>query len=156
MLTDAEFLEAVRLTPLISIDLIASDEHGRVLVGERRHAPARGSWFVPGGRIRKDESLDAAFARTVEDELGIAHAVRGDARFVGVFEHHYADENFAAAPGISTHYIVLAYALAIAGDTPLTRFAQHHRYAWLLPDELRLREDVHAFTKAYFDRAQQP
>ena len=36
-----EFLSAVRLTPLVAIDLIVTDEAGRVLVGYRRNRPAR-------------------------------------------------------------------------------------------------------------------
>lgn len=150
MLTETEFLDVVRMTPLVSIDLIATDERGRVLVGERRNRPARGFWFVPGGRIRKDESLDAAFARIVDDELGIAGMARASARFAGVFEHRYPNDNFAGAADVSTHYIVLAHAFALAGDARLECFAQHSRYAWLSPDELLAREDVHAYTKAYF------
>ena len=78
MLSPTEFLEVVRLAPLVAIDLIVADADSRVLVGQRRNRPARGTWFVPGGRIRKDERLDAAFTRLVETELGIAsmHAPR--------------------------------------------------------------------------------
>jgi colanic acid biosynthesis protein WcaH len=149
MLTELDFLDVVRLTPLVSIDLISTDGHGRVLVGQRRNRPARGTWFVPGGRIQKDETLDAAFTRIVEDELGISSMERSAARFYGVFEHRYGD-NFAGEPGISTHYIVLAYTLGLTGRAPIGRFDQHSRYAWLPPAELLSRDDVHENTKAYF------
>src|ERR1700731_1256733 len=108
ILSDLDFLDVVRMTPLVSIDLIVTDGHRRVLVGQRRNRPARNAWFVPGGRIRKDETLDEAFTRIVNDELGITSVERSAARFYGVYEHRYAD-NFAGEPGISTHYIVLAY-----------------------------------------------
>lgn len=148
MLSESNFLDVIRLTPLVSIDLIVTDIHGRVLVGQRRNRPARGTWFVPGGRVQKDETLDAAFMRIVEDELGISGMERSAARFYGVFEHRYPD-NFAGAPGITTHYIVLAYEIALTGSAPIGRFDQHSHYAWLQPDELLLREDVHENTKAY-------
>ncbi|HEY4295731.1 MAG TPA: NUDIX domain-containing protein, partial [Paraburkholderia sp.] len=119
------------------------------LVGQRRNRPARGTWFVPGGRIHKDETLDAAFARIADDELGIANLVRSAARFEGVFEHHYSD-NFAAEPDVSTHYIVLAYALSFAGTVPPGRPEQHSEYLWLAPAALLARADVHENTKAYF------
>jgi colanic acid biosynthesis protein WcaH len=149
MLTELDFLDVVRLTPLVSIDLIVTDAHGRVLVGERRNRPARGTWFVPGGRVQKDETLDAAFTRIVEDELGISGMERSAARFYGIFEHRYPDDNFAGEPGVSTHYIVLAYALTLTGTAPIGRFAQHSRYAWLAPEALLARGDVHDNTKAY-------
>jgi hypothetical protein len=40
MLARAEFLDVVRLTPLIAIDLIAVDDRGRVLLGRRVNRPA--------------------------------------------------------------------------------------------------------------------
>ena len=38
----SEFLEVVIRAPLVSIDLIVRDAAGRVLLGLRRNAPARG------------------------------------------------------------------------------------------------------------------
>ena len=149
MLSQIDFLDVVRLTPLVSIDLIVSDVHGRILVGRRRNRPARGTWFVPGGRILKDETLDAAFARIAAAELGIENLARSAARFDGVFEHHYGD-NFANEPDVSTHYVVLAYAVSLPGTAPLGRPDQHSDYLWLSPTELLARTDVHENTKAYF------
>ncbi|SAL00607.1 NUDIX hydrolase [Caballeronia calidae] len=149
MLSKADFLTVVRLTPLVSIDLIVTDGKRRILVGHRRNRPAQGTWFVPGGRIDKDESLDIAFRRIVKNELGVASAERSASRFFGVYEHHY-DDNFAGAEGIGTHYVVLAYTMTLSGTVPIGRFDQHSDYLWLLPDELLARDDVHENTKAYF------
>ncbi|PXW29171.1 GDP-mannose mannosyl hydrolase [Paraburkholderia caballeronis] len=149
MLSPTEFLDVVRLAPLVSIDLIVVDASGRVLLGQRRNRPARGTWFVPGGRIRKGELLDAAFTRVVETELGIAGVARSAARFHGVFEHLY-DDNFVAENGIGTHYVVLAYSLELDSTSPVGRFDQHSQYAWLTPEELLARDDVHENTKIYF------
>lgn len=149
MLSKADFLTVVRLTPLVSIDLIVTDGKRRILVGHRRNRPAQGTWFVPGGRIDKDESLDIAFRRIVKNELGVASAERSASRFFGVYERHY-DDNFAGAEGIGTHYVVLAYTMTLSGTVPIGRFDQHSDYLWLLPDELLARDDVHENTKAYF------
>ncbi|HZZ14091.1 MAG TPA: GDP-mannose mannosyl hydrolase [Paraburkholderia sp.] len=149
MLHDIDFLDVVRLTPLVSIDLIVCDDEGRVLVGRRRNRPARGTWFVPGGRIHKDETLDAAFSRIADVELGVVRLARATARFEGVFEHHYAD-NFAAEPDVSTHYIVLAYSLSFTPSAPIGRLEQHSEYLWLAPQALLAHPDVHENTKAYF------
>jgi colanic acid biosynthesis protein WcaH len=149
MLTEIDFLDVVRLTPLVAIDLIVRDAEARVLIGHRRNRPARDTWFVPGGRIHKDETLDAAFARIADAELGIARLARSTARFEGVFEHHYED-NFAAEPGVSTHYIVLAYALQLTSTAPVGQLDQHSEYLWLSPAALLARADVHENTKAYF------
>jgi colanic acid biosynthesis protein WcaH len=149
ILNEVDFLGVIRSTPLVAIDLIVNDGNRRVLLGHRKNRPARGTWFVPGGRITKGETLDAAFTRIVQDELGIASVQRSSARFRGVFEH-FLDENFAGVPGISTHYVVLAYSLTLGGAAPIGRFDQHSNYTWAFPAELLSRADVHDDTKGYF------
>ncbi|GGD69152.1 GDP-mannose mannosyl hydrolase [Caballeronia grimmiae] len=149
MLSEADFMTVVRLAPLVSIDLIVTDGNRRVLVGRRRNRPAQGTWFVPGGRIAKDESLDAAFRRIVRSELGVASVERSSARFYGVFEHRYCD-NFSGSEGFGTHYVVLAYALPLSGNVAIGRFDQHSEYQWLHADDLLAAHDVHENTKAYF------
>jgi colanic acid biosynthesis protein WcaH len=142
------FVDVVRRTPLVSIDLIVTNPDGAVLLGLRTNEPARGTWFVPGGRIRKDERIDAAFARIARAELGVDLA-RADADFVGVFEHLYPT-NFAGAPGFGTHYVVLAHRLAWpAGAAPVAD-AQHGALRWWPVAELRAAPDVHPYVKAYF------
>lgn len=56
---DDEFAHIVRLAPLVSIDLIIRAAKQNVLVALRTNEPARGVYFVPGGRIRKDETKRA-------------------------------------------------------------------------------------------------
>src|SRR5947207_1352808 len=87
-----DFERVVRFTPLVSIDIIVRSKDGRVLLGRRRNEPARNSFFVPGGRITKDESLREAFKRIAAAELGVRKELN-QARFIGVYEHIYK-ENF--------------------------------------------------------------
>ncbi|WP_082016616.1 NUDIX domain-containing protein [Cupriavidus sp. IDO] len=42
-----------------------------LLPPDRRNPPAQDSWFVPGGRIRKDEPIAAALRRLLQEELGL-------------------------------------------------------------------------------------
>lgn len=143
-----EWLRLVKHAPLISIDLIIQDEDDRVLLGWRNNEPARGTWFVPGGVIRKGEHLDEAFARIARAELGL-HIERRAASLVGAFEHLY-DTNFADVDGVSTHYVVLAYAIRLP-ELPVRPADQQHRELICLdPAELLAHPDVHENTKAYF------
>ncbi|WP_156484218.1 NUDIX domain-containing protein, partial [Kluyvera intermedia] len=71
-LSQQAFATVVESTPLISIDLIVENEQGEILLGKRTNRPAQGYWFVPGGRVQKDESLADAFARLTEAELGLS------------------------------------------------------------------------------------
>lgn len=145
------FLAVVRDTPLVSIDLVVPDARGRLLMGQRVNEPARGSWFVPGGRILKDEPLDDAFARLTSIELGVALA-RADAHLLGVYTHLY-ETNFAGVPGITTHYVVLAYRVDLdAGLDTLPR-VQHSSYRLWARDEAIASGQVHPNNFPYFPAA---
>jgi colanic acid biosynthesis protein WcaH len=148
MLPREQWLAVVRDAPLVSIDLIVRDADERVLLGLRLNQPARGTWFVPGGVIRKDERLADAFARISGDELGTRLSL-AEARFFGVYEHHYPT-NFAGAAGITTHYVVLPHTIQVHGLSAELPATQHQKYRWLSTSELLADADVHEYTKAYF------
>ena len=143
-----EFLTVVRDTPLVSVDLVVRDPDGRVLVGLRTNEPAKGTWFVPGGRICKDERVADAFARITHDELGVELSAH-DATFLGVFEHQYGT-NFAEEPEVTTHYIVLGYEIRLDAPPASLPEDQHSTYRWMTPDEIATIPEVHANTTAYF------
>jgi len=147
-LSTQDFLTAVRLAPLVSLDLVVINPRGEVLVGLRTNRPAEGYWFVPGGRIQKDERLDAAFRRLTGEELGHPLSL-ADASPLGVYEHLYED-NFAGEPGVSTHYVVFAHRIELDLDLAALPGAQHARWRWMHPDELRADPTVHPNTRAYF------
>lgn len=147
-LPNETFKSVIQHTPLISIDLIVRNEQGEVLLGKRVNAPAKGYWFVPGGRVRKNETLDDAFVRLVHEELGIeAGMIRADAKFLGVFEHFYKDCVFG--DDLETHYIVLGYELSLKMHNILPEI-QHQDYQWIHKSKLLDNKDVHQFTKDYF------
>ena len=142
------FGTVVAHTPLISIDLIVRNPQGLVLLGQRVNRPAQGYWFVPGGRVRKDERLADAFTRLVHEELGYSTCSIQDALFLGPFEHFYTD-NFSC-DDFSTHYVVLGYQLDIDAIPTQLPHEQHHSYRWFSVDELLNSADVHLHTKQYF------
>jgi colanic acid biosynthesis protein WcaH len=152
-LDQSEFLFIVKNAPLVAIDLIIESTDGAALLGYRKNEPAKNHWFVPGGRINKDEVIESAFSRITRAELGSEFASDfhyGNAMLMGAFEHHYAT-NFANAPGFGTHIIVLAYRLRTAKIDPLKLADdQHSRFRWFTLEEIASREDVHKYTKAYF------
>ena len=146
-LTPEELLTVVRNTPLVSIDLVITNPGGEVLVGLRENEPARGFWFVPGGRINKDERMADAFARLTRGELGQAFAFE-QSRLLGAYEHLY-DANFAHEPDVTTHYVVLAHQLSVpAGFAPVAD-AQHRELRWMSPDRLQSDKEVHPHTRVY-------
>lgn len=142
------FKMVVELTPLVSIDFVVRDAGRNILVGYRRNRPARGYWFVPGGRLGKNETRVDAFRRLTRVELGVELEPARDS-FLGVYEHMYPD-NFSGDPGFGTHYVVLAYEIPVVEAARLRLPAdQHEGYLWLSEAEMLRRDDVHEYSKAY-------
>ena len=144
-LSDSEFVDVVRNTPLVSIDLIISDPMGAILMGWRNNEPAKDTWFVPGGRIRKNERIAEAFERILRAETGLQIPFR-EAEFGRAYEHLYA-ENCFGDPGFGTHYCVLAYVLRLDHQPNLGIDNQHSKFAWLGSSS----PAIHAYSRAYFD-----
>jgi 8-oxo-dGTP diphosphatase len=47
------------------------DGHGRLLLIQRGHAPGRGLWSLPGGRVEPGETDQAALRREMREETGL-------------------------------------------------------------------------------------
>lgn len=101
---------------------------------------------MPGGRIRKNESIEQAFLRITEAELGCAYTI-DQARLLGAFTHKY-ETNFVRVPGVGTHYVVLAYELRVAIDIARLPPEQHNSYRWVGKNSDLA--GVHTNTQAYF------
>jgi colanic acid biosynthesis protein WcaH len=104
------FIELIRALPLVSVDLVLVRDGREVLLGLRTNRPAQGSWFVPGGRILKNEKR--------------ADASPGWPRGAGHRRHPRACRPFSAPLSISTttalpatsactHYVVLGHRIDV-------------------------------------------
>lgn len=150
-----DFAAAVAALPLVSLDWVLTNPRGELLLGQRLNAPARGWWFTPGGRIRKNEALAQALQRVAHDELGLAAARAGPllarAQLMGAWDHFYPDSAFS--PSASTHYVNLPHWLALSWDE-VARLAlpvgeQHSAWQWLPLAEIAQYPLVHPHVQPY-------
>ncbi|MGY5451696.1 GDP-mannose mannosyl hydrolase [Agarivorans sp. MS3-6] len=153
-LSQQAFSQVIANTPLVSIDLIIENPQGQVLLGQRLNRPAQGFWFVPGGRIMKDESMRDALTRLARQELGLELTL-DNGEFLGSFEHFYHDNVFYQDTDpqsqFSTHYVVLAYRYRLRIDLALLPEQQHGQYRWFSAAELLSSDEVHQHTKWYLE-----
>ncbi|GAA77709.1 GDP-mannose mannosyl hydrolase [Pseudoalteromonas sp. BSi20495] len=149
-LDNATFTTVIDSTPLVSMDLVAINEQGQALLGERLNRPAQGYWFVPGGRILKNEPLEHAFKRLTLEELGSELAIES-AELLGPYDHFYNDSVFGEH--IKTHYVAIAYIVRVSAEqlSHLPINEQHGSYKWFDMADLKYNPQVHIHTKWYFD-----
>ena len=149
----AQFQQAVAALPLVSVDWVLTNPAGELLVGQRLNAPARGTWFTPGGRIRKSEPLAAALRRVAAEELGLADelagalAQRGEP--MGAWDHFFSDAAFSA--NVPTQYVNLPHWVALSevevAQLRLPVGEQHSHWQWMPLDQAA--EAVHEYVKPY-------
>ncbi|ESP95135.1 MULTISPECIES: GDP-mannose mannosyl hydrolase [Pseudoalteromonas] len=146
------FSTVIESTPLVSIDLVILNQHGEALLGQRLNRPAQGNWFVPGGRIQKDESLANAFERLTLEELGEQFSIT-ESELLGPYDHFYHDNVFGQ--DFSTHYVAIAYVLRLNKQLEkLPVDVQHGKYQWFNVEQLLMDPKVHKHTKWYFEKLQ--
>jgi len=149
----AQFQQAVAALPLVSVDWVLTNPAGELLVGQRLNAPARCTWFTPGGRIHKGEPLAAALRRVASQELGLAEeragalVQRGEP--MGAWDHFYPDAAFS--PTMPTHYVNLPYAARLSeaevNALGLPVGEQHEHWQWL--PLAQAAQQVHAHVQPY-------
>jgi colanic acid biosynthesis protein WcaH len=153
MLDQQTFITVVGAAPLVSLDILMVRGGCEVLLGLRNNRPAQGFWFLPGGRILKNETINQAFLRIAKKELGLEVLDKNsqlNVTFYGNYEHFY-DDCFAGDVGVSTHYVVLAHKVDVPENTPLpTSDEQHIAFKWWSIQEALQSKEVHQYTKNYF------
>lgn len=149
MLALDDFKHVVEHTPLFAIDLVVVNPNREILVGLRKNAPAKDFWFVPGGRVYKNESLDKAFVRISTTELG-GRVERCEASLLGLFDHFYDDSFFSES--VSTHYINATHVIRLEAKNLKLPIEQHKDYRWLSMQALSEDTKVHPFSKIFLPK----
>lgn len=94
-------------TPLLTVDCVASDAKGRLLLIQRGHPPFKGMWALPGGFVGLDETVEAACRRELFEETGLTAR---KLTLVGVYSAPGRDPR---GPTVS-----IAFRTRIAGKVP--------------------------------------
>ena len=148
MLSNNDFKKIISLTPLVAIDILIK-YNNKILLGKRINDPAKGYYFIPGGRILKNESLEKACIRLTNKELGFEIPFNKFNFYMNT--EHFYDNNFYNSE-YSTHYICLCYKYELTKEefTKININDQHEEIKWLTIDEILVNKNIHENTKKYF------
>jgi 8-oxo-dGTP diphosphatase len=98
---------------------------GKILLLRRSHAPGKGLYSLPGGRVEFGETLHAALTREVDEETGLRIEIVGLARWREVLP----------AAGGGGHYVILSFAARWISREPVLN-DEHDDFKWLAPEAL--------------------
>ncbi|MCY4732528.1 NUDIX domain-containing protein [Natronomonas gomsonensis] len=137
---EEEWATIVKHAPIVSVDLVVECPDGIVL-GQRANEPAKGEWFVPGGRVQKGETLEAAVHRVAMAELDADITIQHS---LGAFDHFYDTSEV----GYDKHYV--AHGFYVRTDaTAFESDAQHEGVTAFA----ELPADLHPYVQAYLEAA---
>ncbi len=100
---------------------------GKVLLTLRTQEPAKGQWWVQGGRIFKHETFPRALQRLAKREIGSEINI---IRQIGAYEFHSDAANFDVKSG--THDVAVVY-LAVPKDKnfSISLDETHSKFKWV-------------------------
>ncbi len=150
-LSEEDFCNAVASLPLVSVDFCIQSG-SKILLGKRSNSPAKGYWFTPGGRIRKNEKIHEAIKRIFLTEIGQDLLDSTDLVLMGIWDHIYEDSAFSDA--IGTHYVNLPHCIAIDNVEELSSLPngpshQHSKWRWFELEEAVTSKLVHLNAQEY-------
>lgn len=97
------------LAPVVNVDLLITDDDGRVLLSWRNDGQTGSGWHVPGSCIRFRETLEEAIQRCAQSELGteVEHSMEP----IKVYEFHWKSYRTDVTDQRErAHFITLTYA----------------------------------------------
>lgn len=131
MIPVGEYTNIVERMPIVCIDAVIVNSKRQYLLIKRKNEPLLGEYWVPGGRLLKNETLNDAVIRKVRQELGItAHIIMP----LGVYEDFFEKSPLTLTTGLHTVSIVY---LMVAENDEIRLDEQSDEWGWF--DELPAR-----------------
>ena len=98
-----KYKEILEQMPIVCVELLIQHD-GKILLVKRKDKPAQGTWWLPGGRILKNESQEAAAQRLALREVGFDIEI---VRQVGAYDEIFKEGPFDIKTGL--HSVCVEY-----------------------------------------------
>ena len=138
--------------PIFGIDMLIFSQKYGVLMGRRINNPAKGKFFVPGGRVYKNERIVDAFNRILISETGLTFSFNKTTS-LGLYEHFYNVTSWSTSE-CSTHYIIEARLIEIEPENIKQKInlnEQHSNFEWISLEDIQS-NTIHSYSKMYLDK----
>ena len=92
---------------MLCVDVVLTDSD-KILLSKRKTEPYKGFWHLPGGVIRKNETLQLALSRVIQTEIGISDFQV--TKQLGIFDDPHRDPR--------GHFITVAFQIITDSSIP--------------------------------------
>lgn len=146
MLNKTKFISLIKSAPLCAIDILIKSNN-KYLLCLRDNKPAKNYYFVPGGRIFKNEKYKDAIKRILKNELNL-NIKNLKFKIIGIYDHIYKD-NFYNIKDLTTHYFVLALMINFNKEVEIKLDKQHLNFRFMTRSQILNNKKVHKYSKLY-------
>jgi len=101
IIEDTLYARFVELMPIACIDVVIHEGDYFVMV-KRNQEPAKGLWWIPGGRLLKSETMEQGAVRKAKEETALDVEVE---RLIGVYDEFFD----TSIQGYPTHTVCVAF-----------------------------------------------
>ncbi len=84
------YKEIIKSVPIICIDLVVRIKDEFLLI-KRNENPLKGEWWVPGGRINMNETIEQSFKTKLFKEVGLSYD--DNVPIIGIYEDFFQNSS---------------------------------------------------------------
>ena len=122
MIEEILYNKIIDVLPILCVDgFIIKDS--KILLLKRNNYPAFGEWWVPGGRVLKNETLNSAIIRKIKDELNLEAQV---IKQIGITETIFEKK----------HTVNICFEININYFNNLCLNSEHSEFSWFSLNDL--------------------
>lgn len=132
MIPAEDYRKVLATMPVLCMDCIVVHK-GKYLLVKRKNRPLKGEYWLPGGRVYKNETLEQAAIRKMKEEIGLDVKI---IKLAGFHEFLYEENEF----GLDSVHTVSAifYVSPISNEVTLDEQSDDYVWSDTLPDKLNL------------------
>ena len=139
IIEESFYKKIIQVLPIICVDIIIKNKDGRYLLVKRNNEPLKDEWWVVGGRIHHNETVEDAARRKVFEEAGITPKLLNP---IGYFDGIFNENSF----GVEGPY----HAMSIVFETTLDKspnvILDQQSSEWMWSDKLPSKLEIHYYS----------
>ncbi len=117
-----DFMKIQDLMPICTTDLLITN-NGKYLIVKRKQKPALGKWWIPGGRILKNETIKESALRKARQEVGLKCEF---VKILGAYDTIFDD----GPNGVPIHAVNILCKLK-SQENKINLDKNHSKYKWV-------------------------
>ena len=122
-----EYSRILEYVPLACVDVVIVKNKKVLLIQRNASGSFKNQWWLPGGRIHKNESLKDAVHRKVFEETGLRVTIKHQLGSYEAFDKKTSQEGVKSG----THTIATVFIVELVGSDEIKLDKSHNGYKWV-------------------------